>query len=201
MRMSVCEIGLPRTGTRSLAKAMTTLGFKTQHGTLGLADDVRVSLCHKLMFGQTDLSLYDDCDFVGDLPRVHWRELADEHPKLKFILTTRNIDLWWHSCWKRWKNTRRHKSKIFATEGVSPDIVPALLSMVRTIGCYGLDEEVWRRGYHNHNTNVSRWFYHSPRFLILDVDDDDKWEKLCDFLEIENIPTELYPHVRKNSDK
>lgn len=193
MRMKVCEIGFPRTGTRSLSAAMQILGFSSQHGVRGLDQDTKKNIARKLLFGSTNLSIYNQFDFVGDLPRVHWQQLHDEYEHLKFILTIREDDEWWESCKRRWWNTRRQKARDYARDGVPPDQIVNLINALSGCGTVGLNERIWRENYRSHNRRVI-WSTKASRLLIFNPTAGDGWSRLCNFLEVDE-PAVPFPHL------
>jgi len=80
MKMNIFGIGLPRTGTTSLAKALRTLGYKGEN------------YCILQKEGTKDkdiLSFKVDNGFFNT-----YKELFYDTPAAKFILTTREIGSW-----------------------------------------------------------------------------------------------------------
>lgn len=72
--MKYFGVGLPRTGTKSLAAVFTMFGLRTQHIVL---------------------EGYQDYDAFCDTPIwADWRELYTNYPNAKWILTVRRVDDW-----------------------------------------------------------------------------------------------------------
>lgn len=72
--MKYFGVGLPRTGTKSLAAVFTMLGLRTQHVVL---------------------EGYDNWDAFCDTPVwADWRVLDETYPGSKFILTIRDPEAW-----------------------------------------------------------------------------------------------------------
>jgi hypothetical protein len=86
MLVKILGIGLPRTGTFSLATALAKLGFHTKHCPTKIED----------------IEKYDACTEVKFSPI----ELREKYPDCKLILTVRNIDQWLRSCQVHRKNYR-----------------------------------------------------------------------------------------------
>lgn len=82
-------IGLPKTGTTSIHKAMTILGFTSQH----YFGDART--IEQLRLADYDLDVLRRLEFACDLPiPLIYRQLEDVYPGSKYILTERDIDSW-----------------------------------------------------------------------------------------------------------
>lgn len=196
MRMSVCEIGYPRTATRSLARAMRLLGYTAKHGTRKLPVDEQRRVTDQILYGQHNLDIYDQYDFVGSLPVMHWWQLWHENPDMKFILTTRPTDQWWTSCDERWRGLRRVRCNGFLDEGVRSDLVLSVGMTFRLFGCYAPNKQLWMQAKEAHEHAVidqMGWF---NRMLVFDVFSGDGWEKLCKFLD-KPVPDAPYPNSRK----
>lgn len=85
--MKIFGVGLSKTGTTSLNKALTILGYKSGHYI-------------------AYFSAVDKLDAVTDLPMaLEYKELNRRYPNSKFILTIRNIEDWLKSCEKHFKPT------------------------------------------------------------------------------------------------
>lgn len=196
--MKFCEIGGPRTGTRSLNVAMKQLGFKVQHGTSRLRKNDKNDLLKKLLFGKTDLNIYYKNDYVGNVPFVHWEILAENHKDLKFILPIRDIDSWWLSVRRRWWNARRARAKGILNTGIvgSRDQFISLLISFKFFGSVGCNEYVWKKQFSRHNEEVIKYFENDDRLLVFNIFEGDSWEKLCDFVGVSEIPTNDFPSIR-----
>lgn len=80
-------IGHSKTGTRSLAEALHTLGYNVCHGQYDINELlIRLNLdCEALSF-----------DGYADIPIIwqRWRYLSDKYPNSKFIYTYRDNESW-----------------------------------------------------------------------------------------------------------
>lgn len=150
--MKYFGIGLPRTGTKSLAAVFTMFGLRTQH---------------VVMEG------YDDYDAFCDTPVwADWRELYSRYPDSKWILTVRDPDAWVESFTKnilphyvRWMTKgpshlegKTHNQDCRAYGKVFPSI--------------HLDRQQLREVYTSHHNDVLSHFEQENRrsqLLVLDV--------------------------------
>ena len=91
--MKFLGVGLSKTGTSSLHRALTMVGLKCIH-----YDRIRLN---DILDGTTtnpNFRRYDDVDAVTDLPSAFfYRELLAAYPNCRAILTTRDVDAWWRS--------------------------------------------------------------------------------------------------------
>lgn len=159
-------IGLTKTGTRSLAEALTILGYKTIHYPWSLDDIQR----HQ---ASTDIPV-----------SCRYKNLDQIYPGSKFILTTRPYEDWIRTV--SMKPADPHK--------------PPLWKLDVRLTMYGVlhfDQDAWTKTFHRHHDDVEQYFRNRSDLLILDLNVEDKWEKLCGFLgkKVPNVP---YPHLGKN---
>src|ERR1700678_1644301 len=99
--MKVIGGGLPRTGTLTQKVALETLGFGPCYHLVDiLADlDTRVAQWNAALDGNADW----EAIFAGFQAAVDWpasyffKELSEAYPEAKFVLSTRDPDLWQHS--------------------------------------------------------------------------------------------------------
>ncbi len=170
------EIGLGRTATRSIYMAAHQLGLRAMHATGGCR------FCHddmieKMRQGRCDYVMYSVYEYCGALANWHWRQLAEERPDAKFVMTTRPLDQWLKSvvpfAKKACQSSHRHD--------------PAFQMRYRKT--YGdvkyPSESQLREHYEEHIGGVLEHFTGSDRLLVLDVfteNDESLWSKLAPFL-------------------
>ena len=95
--MKIFGIGLSRTGTKSLTKALNSLGFNILHYPI---DEVTYN---ELQEGNYKLSILEDCDGITDLTIVsYYAQLDSLFPHSRFILTIRNKEDWLISMKSHW---------------------------------------------------------------------------------------------------
>ncbi len=170
----VFGIGLGRTGTKSLARAMCKLGYSCKHGIRYVDDIVQY-------------------DFVNDIA-VSWRfDFLDYvYPGSKFILTIRDFDDWIiasQSFSEGRKVTReRPKGKLRRLEN--------RYMLFKTIY---FEKDKFIVGYKKFHDKVYNHFKDRPNdLLVMNIIKGDGWEKLCNFLGKE-IPDFEFPHLHKSN--
>ena len=56
-----------------------------------------------------------------------------------------------------------------------------------------------KQTYLDRNNKIKDYFSGNPNFLVLDINDDNKFEKLCGFLNKE-VPNTPYPYMNYNGN-
>jgi hypothetical protein len=105
------------------------------------------------------------------------------YPNSKFILTIRDLDSWIESA----EFLRRS----------SYDSIWQLETRSKLWGSFIFDREKFIEGYHKHHSKVLHHFKNRPNdLLILPLESDDKWLKLCVFLH-KQMPAKdvIYPKL------
>ena len=180
----VLGIGLNRTGTKSLNKALRQLGFNVHHYP---SDSITAM---EVVSGRP-YSILERCDGLTDLhATVRFKELDEQYPGSKFIMTLR-----WHGTWL--DSCRRH----FEYYKANPDAQP-IRSMSRTLhlkayGADEYDEATFQAAYQRHSHEVAEHLGRQgpEKLLLLDVVGGQGWEKLCPFLGVP-IPDRPFPVTR-----
>lgn len=181
--MRILGAGLSKTGTMSLASALTMLGFETIH-----CDTSRLIPVLTGTDNSPDFRLYDDVDAVTDLPTAYfYEELLEVYPGLLVILTIRPEDAWWESI-------RHHFNVRYP---ISHGDVDDVRFDIRTVvyGSVVAKEHLFRKKYREHNSRVIATV---PRdqLLVMDITKGDGWAELCAFLERPE-PREPFPHENR----
>jgi len=105
------------------------------------------------------------------------------YPGSKFILTTRDIDSWIESA--------------ASLDRFSADPIWQLETRFMLWKSFVFDKDKFIEGYHRHHSKVSEYFKNrKDDLLILDLKEDDKFGKLCDFLKKTKLYIN-YPHLNK----
>jgi len=183
-KLKIFNVGLPRTGTTSLCKAIFLLGFSVKHSPLSL-----------------DVDTYSRYHFYDDTPI--WvpsfiERIYKKFPKAKFIWTIRDLDLWLRSCRLFFK--KKHISHCHLVDQFAYGEV--FLNNV-----FPFNEESFSNGYIKHQIQIGRFFDDKQdQLLQIDITDSklsniDKWKKLCGFLGIEEIPLVEFPWVGASRKK
>jgi hypothetical protein len=168
---------MQRTGTTSLAKALTALGFNTRDHPMPL-------------FRDRDHPWLEEYDAFTDHPiPLLYQELDLRFPGSKFVHTERDEEAWLESV--EWLHS----------EGAVKfqwDRKPGIAHFHQEFyGTTEFEPEVFRETYRRHNRAVREYFAERPDdLLILDITRGEGFEKLCPFLGRE-IPAEGFPHWNK----
>lgn len=167
-------IGLSRTGTSSLTRALRLLGYSAVH------------------FPRNRQQI-DRHDAATDTPVAAEFEWLDAHyPGSKFIYTVRDLDTWLDSCrrlWRKWKTTRFDPST-FITR-----------LHIQLYGSVDFSRDGFADAYRRHDSRVRRYFAgQSDRLLVLDIcSGESGWETLCPFLD-RPAPAVPFPRINAASD-
>lgn len=174
-------VGLSRTGTLSLAVALTRLGFETRH----FPDDPTTQ--RELKAGYYRLSLLSGVDALLDIPVApFYAQLDRAFPGSRFILSTRDTDAWLKSVENHFRMFVDHRRNAF------DDFVFAAV-----YGSLEFSPERFAWVKERHEANVRSYFADRPRdLLVIDVSDGNGWNPLCDFLGLA-APDEPFPHVNE----
>lgn len=175
--MTIFGIGLNKTGTMSLHRALERLGYSSLHWggerayldvLRAIDDDVPV------------LSYLPAFDAYSDIETLSVNfDLADaQYPGSTFIVTTRDVDSWLDS-------RRRHVLRnVLRKEAGEYD------------GSYlDVDLAGWRRQWVDHHRRVADHFRGRDDLLVMNITAGDGWELLAPFL---GHPIPLAPFPREN---
>jgi hypothetical protein len=179
-------IGLPKTGTSSLNRALGILGYRSAHFP---NDAVTVA---ELKAGRYDLSILRSYDALTDVPvPAIFAQLDMAWPGSKFILTIRDPVSWLESC----RNAPFNREDELPDAGSTREFYRVLL--YGTVA-YQPDRFAWV--YATHVRNVMEHFTgaKSDQLLILDLVGGEGWEKLCSFLSVPE-PGAPFPHDNPRS--
>lgn len=161
-------IGLAKTATTSLAKAMSILGFRSKHYSFDIENDIK------------------KYKFINDMPiQTRYKNYDKIFPNSKFILTIRNESSWLASIKKQFLKYERPKDSILYN------------NWLEQFGFFGINNEIFLKKYRDHNFEVEEYFKGRNDFLIMDIFSGDSWEKLCAFLNVK-IPKVKFPHLNKS---
>jgi hypothetical protein len=156
--MKIFGVGLSRTGTTSLTKALRMLGYRTVHFPTSDEQIARHDAA-------TDASV-----------AYRFEELDRAYPGSKFILTVRDEEAWLRS----YEQFRDQQTRIGRNW---PMMRVARAVRLAVYGTEEFDRERWREGYRRHNQRVREYFADRPGdLLVMDITRGEGWEKLCPFL-------------------
>ena len=195
----IFEIGLSRTGTRSLCTAAHILGFHSIHGLSPrekhIDYDYRRGLqkdfMEKIAVSQFDWDVCKDFDYIGHLGAPFFQQLDREYPGSKFILTTRPLDEWVGPMKVGLETPRTVELlRIFNGGQIDFGILWRLL-LYKSVAFTPENLAVARE---HHNRAVMEYFAERDNFLVFPL--GSGWEPLCRFLD-RPTPYEPYPWVKK----
>ena len=171
----VFGIGFHKTGTTSLADALTALGYDVI-GPNGVNDrDISTNALPMA------LALAQDHDAFQDNPwPILFRQMDAAFPGSQFILTVRPIDAWMGSVVRHFGRGSTPMRRWIYGPG-SP------------IGA----EAVYKDRYLRHNAEVMAHFAGRPHdLLVLRITEGEGWERLCPFLG-HDIPDAPFPQSNR----
>lgn len=168
-------IGLPKTGTMSLALALGRLGFTVEHNPKQRWADLYMGL-----YTWPDLP-----DAAVHFGTRHYRRLEKSYPGSTYILTVRNKRDWLDSCEAQFR-----KEYVY-------DPMQELIR-VDIFGTTDFDRDQFSDIYDAHFHLAMRFFDELPanRWLVMDV--NEGWGPLCEFLE-KDEPDEPFPHANQKN--
>jgi hypothetical protein len=176
--MKVLGIGMGRTGTQSLAKALEILGYRTKHCPQFYLDG-RGELC----VSPEDIETYDA---LTDEPCILvYREVDRRYPGSKFILTVREQQSWLRSVENNSTALREWRAQF-----------PAVPVLHRALyGTAVFDPLRFAEARQAHIARVKAYFSKRPGdLLVMDICTGDGWERLCPFLG-RPVPDRPFPRL------
>jgi hypothetical protein len=191
LNVRVFGIGLSKTGTTSLTRALEILGYRTNHFPYSAL---------RYHSGQLSLDLDRLCkwDACTDSPIALFHQLLEQKfPEGKFILTKRDINSWLDSCQYNhvWPGNYVRNKAI----RLLPHVRKILCLHRKTFGAEIFHRDIFREAYEAHEETVIDYFAQKKKeLLIIDICGGDSWAPLCDFL---NHPVPEVPFPRENVGK
>ena len=191
----VFGIGLSRTGTMSLTKALGLLGYKAVHFP---ADQITQAEFYPFFASKhesVNLTVLKSCDAITDTPVCClYKALDVSYPGSKFILTIRTKDSWLRSCERYWRYILGP-----ALEG-DPDVARRNYIDFINEKVYGSCLFDWKRFSEVYDTYHAEAFEHfkarRTELLRLDICGGEGWSQLAPFLGA-TIPEIPFPHENR----
>lgn len=190
----VFGIGLSRTGTSSLTRALEALGFDTLHF---------INPITKRILDLDDFYFFDA--FTDSPVAYRFEELYTLFPDAKFIYTVRNLSDWVRSNSQLYEPmgfTTTQEMKAWFTQPEANKFSKLFQNYHPTYreayeSLYA-DFPTWEDSYHAFEQRVQQFFKEKPKdkLLTINICDGEGWEKLCTFLN-RPIPKEDFPHKNK----
>ncbi|KAK1758273.1 hypothetical protein QBC47DRAFT_374170 [Echria macrotheca] len=201
--MKVLVLGLPRTGTQSLADALIQLGIspiyhmrevgKNQHQALWIeAIDAKFEGIGAPWKREDFERILSGFQGVADYPAsIFPAELAAAYPEAAVILSIRSEDKWYDSMLATLVHAHRRREK---SDDASSSPM-ATLSRKYHHHCWGDDFEVTGRAFFREHNALVRELGRDRKFL--EWQPQDGWGPLCEFLGVE-APVEGTPFPRSD---
>lgn len=206
----IFAIGVSKTGTSSLNRALMKLGqvslhypaeyFKRQAATKAAAIEAGGVDSLVGRFGASDWHP-DYWNALTNCNEHEYPECDDRYPGSKFILTTREFD-GWHKSLARWFPHDRPGG------GKRSKVLAAFMDKqrIRVWGRTTYDRVAMREMYEDHRAGVLSYFRgRSNDLLVLPVEtpDPSKWILLCDFLalprHLNHVQNRNFPYPHRNT--
>jgi hypothetical protein len=194
--MKIFGIGLSKTGTTSLAKALRCLGYRVSHYPVAMVK-------HDGQEPSIDPTFISRFDALIDTPvSTLYKKLDILYPHSKFILTIRDSESWLRSCRKHFEKPAAYgKTRPdwwnVKEQGVWSDNSSDMVNSWRlnTYNTITFDEERFREAYDRHVTGVINNFKKRTNdLLIINICNGEGWETLCSFLDKPH-PNKPFPFV------
>lgn len=187
----VFGIGLSKTGTSSLSKALTLLDFSTAHWTNPYGHD---------LLTKEDIPLFDS---LTDISISHqYREIYEEYPDAKFILSGRSIEKWEKSFLTHYARAMSSSSfedlKRIITEQKPPRFGQRYVDIHQELYFQYPD---LAEAYRAHERGVLEFFEgREDQLLLLDVSQPNALQNLSAFLEVDCQQND-FPHTNTKEEK
>ncbi len=177
IKQKVFGIGFHKTGTKTLAKALTLLGYRVT-GPNGVNDQ---NIRHNLM--PMVLELAEQYDAFQDNPwPLVYQQMSQLYPESKFILTLRETDSWIKSVCNHFGSNKT-----------------PMRELIYGVGYPLGNESHYCSVYEKHNQEVLQFFEKQhDRLLIVNFSNGDGWDKICTFLQ-KPLPSFAFPHENKGN--
>jgi len=179
-------LGLSRTSTKSLTKALNILGINVIHYPVDKVTH------YELIHGNYNFTILQDYDGISDITIApYYRELDELFPNSKFILTIREKEKWLESLKRHWEDRPPYDD---------PNQTETHLKIRRFLraSVYGVltfNKQRLSNVYDLHHKNVMDYFKdRSEDLLIIDITKGEGWEKLCPFFKKPKLAS-AFPHV------
>ncbi len=179
-RPRIFGIGLNKTGTMSLDKALDILGFRSLHdgGPETHQAVLRAVKENVPLLSYLDQS-WDAFSDIGLLTR-RFRILDAQYPGSKFVMTVRPMHKWLDS-------RRRHVERNIRLKE-SGEYEGSFLVV---------DIDKWMREWEDHTNRVRDFFANRSDFLEIDLTSNPQWGPLCRFLG-RSVPATPFPWVNRD---
>lgn len=184
-------VGMHKTGTTSLHHALVSLGIESAHWPS--AHWARRVWMEITTTGRS-LALekyYAACDLPISLL---YRELDAAYPGSRFVLTIRDPAEWLESVRRHWLPEFNPFRAQWESDPFTHKVHTLIYGRRKFCG------DTFLARYHQHNEEVQEYFRNRPQdLLVLRVDENTSFRKLCDFLD-KPVPLIPYPMANRVSN-
>lgn len=211
----VLSLGMPRTGTASMAEALRILGYQdVWHGVDAVDTPSDWHILNRAVdstfpnlpsyngrpFRRKDWDeIWGHCEAITDIGSIFGPQLVETYPEAKVILVERDIEKWYDSIDKGVFSTLWGPLPEFFVSYVEPVLgsMAGPASRKTLLGFFEAEnvEEIRAKARDGYKAHYRRLRNMVPRDKLLDFTLDQGWGPLCEFLgkEVpENVP---FPHV------
>lgn len=187
----VFGIGLSRTGTTSLTRALQILGYRAVHFPADPQTQAQLTEFLRAPADTLGLSLLDSVDALTDTPvAATYQALDRAYPGSSFVLTTRQMEPWLASCDAYWE------SFLYGLYAEDPDAPYVRLVNRFVYGTDRFERQAFTAAYLRHEAEVRAYFNARPGDCVLvDICGGDGWPELCGFLGVD-APSVAFPHAQ-----
>ncbi|WP_452226407.1 sulfotransferase family protein [Lacinutrix cladophorae] len=180
MKQKVFILGFQKTGTTSLEHALQHLGYRVYGGDKNLMKILDTEALKAYI--EKTLAPWDAAQ---DMPwPLFYKELYAVYPDAKFILTIRDTKKWIRSVVTYFASIR----------------IP-LHQKIYGVPCAEGYENRYIELYEQSNKEIIAFFKDKPNFLIMEMGKNFNYTTLGDFLELQAVPQEAFPHARNNKKR
>ncbi len=179
-------IGFQKTGTSSMGRALTTLGYKVR-GWLSINEPRKEKRFVQIRGPVTISSISENCipllqgyNAAQDTPwYLIYKQLDEKFHRSKFILTLRDEEAWFDSLARHYGNKE----------------ASALEYIYGKVAVRQEEKEHFLRCYLTHNADVQKYFIKRSHDLLVADISKMSWTSLCGFLGKPEPVLKSFPHV------
>jgi hypothetical protein len=178
----IFAVGMAKTGTSSVAAALSVLGFQTLHSYNPLTHQ---------QISDDDLPLFDA---FGDAPVcANFEKCYSLFPNSKFIYTVRSFESWKKSMSDHFLRIYGHSNFVDLKLALAPFMADVFNSYPTML----FKNNSYEEAYHGYDQRVRSFFQDKPkdRFLEFDVSTGG-WEELCTFTG-RALPSVAFPWLNR----
>jgi hypothetical protein len=200
--LKIIGAGFGRTGTLSLQTALNQLGFPCYHMAELVKHPEHLPYWDAASRGQpTDWDkLFEGYSATVDWPGAKfWRELSEQYPEAKVVLSVRNPQSWYRSA----SETIFHVGRVFPASYVArlvpptSRLMPIVQRVVYATFDHRLDDEAHCVAVFERHIEEVRRVIPAERLLVFEV--KQGWGPLCGFLGVPE-PSTPFPNVNDTEE-